>query len=253
MSSFRKISKTVQRTYKERSQPKAREHLGLLEKKKDYKLRADDHHKKANALKALRIKAQNRNKDEFYFGMVNSKMEDGVHQNKDTTPVYTDEQLKMFESQDLRYVRYKLSLERTKIEKLKSRLHMIDSTEKPKGMHLVFVDSKKEAEEFNASKYFNTHPDLVDSPFGRLTVDQLRENDLGAGVDDRTLAEIHLERKKLYEQLKKRIEREQELEIIEQKMIVKSALLDKKAKKKKVADETKTSAAIYRWVSERKR
>lgn len=44
------------------------------------------------------------------------------------------------------------------------------------------------AEEFDAGKYFNTHPDLVDSPFGRLTVDQLREKDLGAGVDDRTLA-----------------------------------------------------------------
>lgn len=38
-----------------------------------------DHHKKANALKSLRIKAQNRNKDEFYFGMVNSKMEVGCY------------------------------------------------------------------------------------------------------------------------------------------------------------------------------
>lgn len=253
MSSFKKLSKATQRTHRERGQPKSRDHLGLLEKKKDYRHRADDHHKKANAVKALKLKALDKNKDEFYFGMVNSKMVDGVHESKDTTPVCTDEQLKMLESQDLRYVRYKLSLERTKIEKLKSRLQLLDGADKPKGAHLVFLDSKQEVDEFDEAKYFNTHPDLLNCPLGRLTVDQLRDKDYGSRVDDRTLAEIQVERKKLYDQLKKRIEREQELSIIEQKMVVKSALKDKKHKKLKIADETKTSAAVYRWVSQRKR
>ena len=58
------------KTHKERSQPKARKNFGLLEKKKDYKLRAQDYHKKEDRLKKLRLQASLRNPDEFYFKMV---------------------------------------------------------------------------------------------------------------------------------------------------------------------------------------
>ena len=54
MSSLKNIVKT--RTYRERSQPAARAKLGLLEKRKDYKLRADDFHKKEDALRTLRCR-----------------------------------------------------------------------------------------------------------------------------------------------------------------------------------------------------
>ena len=37
---------TSRRTHKERAQPAARRSLGLLEKKKDYKQRSDNYHKK---------------------------------------------------------------------------------------------------------------------------------------------------------------------------------------------------------------
>ncbi|XP_061920029.1 probable U3 small nucleolar RNA-associated protein 11 [Entelurus aequoreus] len=74
MSSFRKALKSRQRSHHEQSQPAFRKHLGLLQKKKDYKLRADDYHKKQNTLKALKKKALEKNPDEFYHNMVNSQI-----------------------------------------------------------------------------------------------------------------------------------------------------------------------------------
>ena len=68
-----------ERRYRERSQPAARAHRGLLEKKKDYVLRARDFHKKEDALRLLQEKALFRNPDEFYTGMVHSRVEGGVH------------------------------------------------------------------------------------------------------------------------------------------------------------------------------
>lgn len=58
------------RNHKERAQLSGRKHLGLLEKHKDYIQRAADHHSKRDRIKRLREKAAERNKDEFYFGMV---------------------------------------------------------------------------------------------------------------------------------------------------------------------------------------
>lgn len=61
------------RNHKERSQLLNRERLGILEKHKDYVLRARDYHSKQDRITRLRQKAADRNKDEFYFGMNNEK------------------------------------------------------------------------------------------------------------------------------------------------------------------------------------
>ncbi|KAK7713358.1 hypothetical protein SLS64_004608 [Diaporthe eres] len=68
MSSMR--NSIQRRSHRERGQLKGREKLGLLEKHKDYSLRAKDHKKKQTVLKSLKQKAAERNEDEFYFGMV---------------------------------------------------------------------------------------------------------------------------------------------------------------------------------------
>jgi len=67
------------RMYRERGQLKSRDHLGLLEKKRDYKRRAKDYHSKENVIKKLSEKARQRNPDEFYYKMVNATIKDGEH------------------------------------------------------------------------------------------------------------------------------------------------------------------------------
>lgn len=55
------------RNHKERAQPIEREKWGLLEKAKDYKLRAANHREKKARLKLLKQKALEKNPDEFSF------------------------------------------------------------------------------------------------------------------------------------------------------------------------------------------
>ena len=57
------------RTYRERGQLHRRQHLGILEKKKDYRVRARDFKQKTETIKKLARKAQLRNPDEYYHKM----------------------------------------------------------------------------------------------------------------------------------------------------------------------------------------
>ncbi|KXH68591.1 hypothetical protein CSAL01_10973 [Colletotrichum salicis] len=80
MSSMRNA--VQRRSHRERAQPLERQRFGLLEKHKDYSLRAKDYNKKKATIKSLRQKAADRNEDEFYFGMLSrnsmgSRLKDG--------------------------------------------------------------------------------------------------------------------------------------------------------------------------------
>ncbi|KAF2150776.1 U3 small nucleolar RNA-associated protein 11 [Myriangium duriaei CBS 260.36] len=76
MSSMRNA--VQRRNHKERAQPLERQKWGLLEKHKDYSLRAKDHNEKKRRLRTLRQKAAERNPDEFAFGMMSSTTKKGV-------------------------------------------------------------------------------------------------------------------------------------------------------------------------------
>ncbi|RAH50274.1 rRNA-processing protein UTP11 [Aspergillus brunneoviolaceus CBS 621.78] len=60
------------RNHKERGQLQGREKWGILEKHKDYSLRAKDYNAKKAKLKRLQEKVRDRNPDEFNFGMLSS-------------------------------------------------------------------------------------------------------------------------------------------------------------------------------------
>ncbi|XP_030606197.1 putative U3 small nucleolar RNA-associated protein 11 [Archocentrus centrarchus] len=254
MSSFRKALKSRQRNHHERSQPGFRKHLGLLEKKKDYKLRADDYHKKRNTLAALRKKALEKNPDEFYFKMISSPLQDGVHINKKPKEVeqVTEEQKKVMRTQDIKYVEMKRVAEVKKIERLKGELHLLDAESKPKNKHTFFVDSKKEVQSFSLADHLNTAPELVDRVYNRPTLETLETKSIQGAVDPHSVKKLAKQRKHQYKILSQRIDREKKMFVISQKIQTRKDLQDK-CKKVKVKKETTSSAAIYKFEAKRKR
>ncbi|KAF6032234.1 UTP11L [Bugula neritina] len=252
MSSFKNAMKSVQKSHKERSQPSFRSDLGHLEKKRDYKVRANDRAKKEKALKKLRLKAAERNPNEFTRKMIVTKLKDGVHQCRELKGVTDPDQIKLIQSQDKRYVEYRRVLEAKKAQRLKDNLHLIQDGQR--ATHTFFVDNKKEAREFNLAERLNTHPALLDRAYNRLTNEQLSEMDLASTMPDpRLLAEAMVAKEEAYKELGRRERREKQLQVAREKLEVKNHLMEKKAKKVLVKKETKNRAAVYKWESRRKR
>ena len=115
------------RNHRERAQPQERQKWGLLEKPKDYKLRAADHKVKKRKLKALQQKAADRNEDEFHFGMMSARSQGGVKVAKRGAEnsggggrVLSGEVVKLMKTQDVGYLRTVLQQtrrERERVEK----------------------------------------------------------------------------------------------------------------------------------------
>lgn len=225
--------------------------MGLLEKKKDYKLRAEDYRKKQNTLAALRKKALEKNPDEFYFNMISSKLEDGVHVMK-TNEEVTEEQKKLMRSQDIKYVEMKRVAEAKKIERLKGELHILDAECKQKNKHTFFVDSKKEVQTFDLASHLNTAPELLDRVYNRPTLQTLETKTIKGAVEPEKIKKLARQRRHQYKILSQRIDREKKMFVISQKIQSRKDLQDKN-KKVKVKKETLYTAAIYKFESKRKR
>ena len=145
MSSFKNAAQAQRRTHRERSQPAHRKKFGLLEKHKDYVVRARDFNKKKKIIKQLKGVADEKNPDEFYRGMIKSKVVDGKHEiHKDNT--LDHETVMLLKTQDANYINLKLQAERNKISKLKEVLH--DTMGEKVNTHTVFVESDSEDIDF---------------------------------------------------------------------------------------------------------
>ncbi|KAI4459434.1 u3 small nucleolar rna-associated protein 11 [Holotrichia oblita] len=235
MSVWKKAAKANQKTHRERHQPEARKHLGLLEKKKDYKKRATDYNEKQATLKLLRKRALNKNPDEFYHHMINSKLENGMHFEKETEDEDTVEQIRLMRTQDIKYIITKRTQELKKIEKLQAQLHLTSINFEPQNKHVYFTENLDE-------------PSIeTELPI------HLMEKEL-PDVDIKSLQQAVQNRKALYQQLSKRIEREKELAIIQRKIEIKRHLQQKTLlKPKRLRKGSKSTAPVYVWKYERKK
>ncbi|KAJ2547986.1 hypothetical protein EV175_005009 [Coemansia sp. RSA 1933] len=240
------------REHKERSQLHGRKKLGLLEKHKDYVLRAKDHRDKQKQLKRLRERAAMRNPDEFYFNMERSQVKEGVHI-EERKEAMTAEMERLMETQDIKYIRMQRDINRRKIEKLESELHLADvdnQDEASSPQHTVFVDSEREVEQFDAAKHFGTLPEFVERKYNRPTVEALGKSEIARPSGSILKRAVAVREARLRE-LKDRLEREQKLKRVEAEMGLRKALKEKGKRAKVGTDQL--GLAVYKWKADRKK
>ncbi|RKO91661.1 small-subunit processome [Blyttiomyces helicus] len=258
------------REHRERSQPAARRKLGLLEKHKDYVLRARDYHKKQNTLSTLKKKALDRNPDEFYFGMINSETKKGVHvfRDKEREQKFDHDFLSLLKTQDGGYVRYQRSVNAKKIDRLKANLHFLDTDlpgadeadandddedaalAPPKTQHTIFVDDEESAKTFDPAKHFDTPAEILHRKYNRPRTEALKRVDTAA-VDRRTIKKFAKARDKPYRELASRLERDQKLRKSQLELDLQKQLMGKGSKKKIGVDAD--GVPVYKWKAERKK
>ncbi|KAJ4896263.1 putative U3 small nucleolar RNA-associated protein 11 [Raphanus sativus] len=211
--------------HKERSQPQARKRFGLLEKHKDYVIRAKAYHQKEDIKKKLKQKAAFKNPDEFYFKMINSKTVDGEEINK-----YSAEELMIMKTQDIGYVFQKWQSEKNKIEKLTASLQCTE--EQPSRRHVYFAEDREEARELELQAKSKTDISAVQIP-----------------------KDIKKKMERSYRDLEARKSRAKDLEKLYMDMSMQKELQKKGRKRKLREDEilNPNGKPVYKWKADRKR
>ncbi|KAG9516389.1 U3 small nucleolar RNA-associated protein 11, partial [Aureobasidium melanogenum] len=171
MSSMRNA--VQRRNHKERAQPLERQKWGLLEKHKDYSLRAKDHNEKKRRLKVLREKAAQRNPDEFAFGMITRTTKKGVQQstrgkdNGSQAPMNMDI-VKLLKTQDAGYLQTVLQQTRRAREKIEKQA--------------VLMTTGVDASSISKRKVFDDNGELIEETKRQPAFDD--DDDIDLDLDD---------------------------------------------------------------------
>lgn len=124
MSSLRNA--VARRPHKERSQTSSRQKWGLLEKHKDYTLRAQDYNAKRKKLDILSQKSRERHPDEFAFGMLSGgSAVQGKHGRRDEKEGrLSHEAVALLKTQDAGYLRTVAGRNRRELERVREEVGM---------------------------------------------------------------------------------------------------------------------------------
>ncbi|KAM5440845.1 hypothetical protein MferCBS31731_003984 [Microsporum ferrugineum] len=148
MSSMRNA--VQRRVHRERAQPAAREKWGLLEKHKDYSLRAKDYNLKKAQLQRLREKARDRNPDEFAYGMMSERSKiHGKHGARESKSL-SHATVSLLKTQDAGYLRVVGEKIRRQLAQTEQEVDLqkgIQKAESLGGKKVIFVDSVEEQQE----------------------------------------------------------------------------------------------------------
>ena len=221
------------RKYRERGQTERRKKLGFLEKKQDYKIRAEDYHAKEKKYKNLKEAARTRNPDEFYHKMIKAKIIDGEHvqfpEDKNL------EQKLVTNTQFINLVNFKKSQLEKEAEKMKIRLQLNKDIFEGgnKSIHTLYYDDENE--------YFEEQKKEKENEF----LNKKRKND-EEEQDDNNDKKITPENKQLINTYKQRKKHINQLEQISKGLQEQKELL-KGGKKKKIGD------GVYKYFMERKK
>ena len=223
------------RKYRERSQNERRKKLGFLEKKQDYKIRAEDYHNKEKKYKNLKEAARTRNPDEFYHKMIKAKIIDGEHvQFPDDK---TLEQKIVTNTQFINLVNFKKSQLENEAEKMKNRLQLNKDIfdQGDKSIHTIYYDDEDE--------YFEELKKEKEEEKKNILLNKKRN--LNKEEDDNN-KELSAENKQLINIYKQRKKHIKQLEQISQGLQEQKELL-KPGKKKKIGN------GVYKYFMERKK
>lgn len=136
MSSMRNA--VTRRPHKERSQPASRSKWGLLEKHKDYSLRAADYNLKKQKLSQLSRKAKEKHPDEFAYGMLSGdKARQGKHGRGGEENKLSHDAVKLLKTQDQGYLRVAAGRGRRELGRVQEDLGLMRGA---KGKKIVFEE-----------------------------------------------------------------------------------------------------------------
>eukprot|EP01060_Flectonema_neradi_P009530 TRINITY_DN16789_c2_g1_i1.p1 TRINITY_DN16789_c2_g1~~TRINITY_DN16789_c2_g1_i1.p1 ORF type:complete len:253 (+),score=54.35 TRINITY_DN16789_c2_g1_i1:43-801(+) len=234
------------RDHGERGQTSIRKKFGMLEKKKDYIIRAKNFKKKRERLRDMRLAAATKNPDEFNTAMINTQTDEFGRHMKVVAPKKGPQQRRENEANS-RYLRYKAAVDGGTVKQMKGSLSFMGMPSMNK--HTVFVDDLEQADNFNASEYFDTPSELLNNTSNRPRTSVLRSVDV---AEPDTETDKHTARQ--YFALSERLRRKSKLDKLVNVIDGKQKLL-KKGKRALVHTDPKNpdSQKVYKWFYDRKK